>query len=115
MYITTNVQNDLIISRIEGRFDAHSVATYIADVADAITPSTPNVIVELSGVEFMDSSALAALVTTLKRTMAVGGDLVLAGAGDATRIILEMTRLDQVFSQTDSLLGARVLLTGTSA
>ncbi|MDH3306513.1 MAG: STAS domain-containing protein [Acidimicrobiia bacterium] len=114
MQITTNIKNDLIISHIEGRFDAHSVATYLTDVADAVTTSTPNVIVDLSGVEFMDSSALAALVTTLKRTMAVGGDLVLAGAGDAARIILELTRLDQVFSQADSLLSARVLLADSS-
>ena len=110
MEVTSDIEPGLIIATVRGRFDAHTVGTYVATVVDLVSPDYPNVIVDLSGVEFMDSSALAALVTTLKRTMEQRGQIVLAGAADAARIILELTRLDQVFTQADSTDQARLRL-----
>jgi anti-sigma B factor antagonist len=115
MHITTSLEEGLIIAQIEGRFDAHSVTPFLDQVANAVDGHRSNVIVDLAGVEFMDSSALAALVTTLKRTMAHGGEIVLAGAADPARIILELTRLDQVFAQAGSIELARLHLHGVSA
>lgn len=108
--ITTDQHPGLIVARVEGRFDAHSVDEYTAHVVDAVDDVRPNVIVDLHQVEFMDSSALAALVTTLKRTMERGGDTLLARLSDAARIILELTRLDQVFVQAPSVEDARARL-----
>ncbi len=110
MTITTHRETDAAVATLRGRFDAHSVAAYVERVTNEVDDDMRNVVVDLSGVEFMDSSALAALVTTLKRAMEHGGELVLVGVADAARIILELTRLDLVFTQTDSLADARDLL-----
>ena len=111
MEVKTNYEPGLIIASVEGRFDAHTIGGYVSQVVDVVNAQRPNVIVDLSGVEFMDSSALASLVTTLKRTMQHGGEIVLVGVADAARIILELTRLDQVFTQAASVDAARMLLT----
>jgi anti-sigma B factor antagonist len=102
-----------ITATVTGRFDAHSTDTYLAAIADHIDVEHANVITDLSGVEFMDSSALAAMVTTLKRCMEHGGDVVIVAAADAVRIILELTRLDQVFGQAPSIEAARSMLLQT--
>ena len=110
MHIELRHQTNLIVASIEGRFDAHGIDQYNTQVVDCVGDSHPNVIIDLSGVEFMDSSALAGLVKTLKRTMEVGGSIILAGVADAARIILELTRLDEVFPQAGTVDEARRML-----
>jgi anti-anti-sigma factor len=52
----------------------------------------------MSTVIFMDSSGLSALIAVMKRARAGGGELVLFGVRPAVREILNLTRLDGVFS-----------------
>ncbi len=115
MQITTTFAGSVITARIEGRLDAHTVDNYMHAVADMVTSDHPHVALDMAGVEFMDSSALAALVTTLKRCLQHGGRIVLVAAAAPVRIILELTRLDEVFPQVDSLGAARSALIGVPA
>ena len=110
MQINVHHHTSLLVAVVEGRFDAHGIDRFHPEVVDQVGATHPNVIIDLSRVEFMDSSALAALVKTLKRTMEHGGSIVLAGVTDAARIILELTRLDEVFPQAPSVEDARRLL-----
>lgn len=103
MELVTVYQTGVIRARISGRFDAHSVGRYLADVAEKVDVDHATVVIDLTGVDFMDSSALAALVTTLKRAIEHGGDVILAGVSSAAQIILELTRLDEVFTRTDNV------------
>ncbi len=52
--------------------------------------------IDLSAVDFMDSSGLAVLVSIHKRLAGQGG-LDLVGLGPRLRRLFELTRLDQVF------------------
>ena len=115
MEITINREPRLIRAAIAGRFDAHTVPQYITEVVDQVDKERPNVVLDLSGIEFMDSSALAALVKTLKRSMEHGGDVILVAVADAARIILELTRLDRVFTRAESTEAARTRVFARSA
>lgn len=55
------------------------------------------VIVDLSGVEFLDSTGLGVLVAGLKRLRDNGGDLVLAGPEPRILRLFEITGLTKVF------------------
>ncbi|MDH3499760.1 MAG: STAS domain-containing protein [Acidimicrobiia bacterium] len=114
MEVTTQYGPGFIVTDLTGRFDAHTVGRYLTDVAEKVDGSHATVVVDLSGVEFMDSSALAALITTLKRAMEHGGDVILAGVSDAARIILELTRLDEVFTRAESREAALAQLKGAT-
>ncbi|MBB2977068.1 anti-sigma B factor antagonist [Microbacterium endophyticum] len=102
MDVTVSYEEGLIIAGIAGRFDVHSVEAFRGAVLERIDAARPNVVVDLSQVDFMDASALASLVNTLKVTMAHHGSIVLANVSESARIILELTRLDQVFDQIEA-------------
>jgi anti-sigma B factor antagonist len=68
-----------------------------------------HVVVDLSGVTFIDSSGLAVLIKAMQDIKEYGGKLTLAGINNNVRSIFEMARLDQVFlidPRDDELLAA---------
>jgi anti-sigma B factor antagonist len=54
------------------------------------------IILDLSGVDFVDSVGLGVVVAVLKRVRGRGGDLIVAGAVPRVRELFEITRLDQI-------------------
>lgn len=84
--------------RILGRFDAHESEQFRAYFEDATAQGTKIFIVDLSEVDFVDSTALAELVRAMKQLRQSGGNLVLRRPSNAVRIILELTKLDQAFT-----------------
>lgn len=55
------------------------------------------IIVDLSKVDFIDSTFLGVIVNALKKVTPVGGDLKLIGFKPAVRAMFELTRLFRVF------------------
>jgi anti-sigma B factor antagonist len=55
------------------------------------------VIVDLSAVEFIDSSALSVLIRGRKLALERDGNLVLVGSAERTHKMLRITQLDRVF------------------
>jgi len=67
----------------------------------------PHVVVDLSGVTFIDSSGLAVLIRAMQDVQKYGGKLRLSGMNENVRPIFEIARLDQIFlidRQSDELL-----------
>ena len=64
---------------------------------------TGNVIVDLSEVSYIDSSGVASLVETLQAAKKQGGQFALAAVSEPTRRVLELARLDKVFTLYDSM------------
>ncbi|MGB5305107.1 MAG: STAS domain-containing protein [Gammaproteobacteria bacterium] len=56
------------------------------------------VLVDLSGVTYIDSSGVASLVEALQASKKNGTLFALAAASEPTRRVLELARLDQVFT-----------------
>ena len=56
-----------------------------------------NLLIDLKGVGFLDSSGLGALVRALTSAQKEGGQTKLLHAGPQIRKLLEMTKLDSVF------------------
>jgi len=111
MQVEVTTEPGVVIASISGRFDAHSIELFDSRVVAAIDADHADVIIELDKVEFMDSSALAGLVRALKQTVAHSGTVTLAAVSDAARIILELTRLDAVFTTAASIADARARAT----
>jgi anti-sigma B factor antagonist len=62
-----------------------------------VQPAIRNVVVDLSGVDFLDSAGLGLLVALLKRVSERGGDLKIAGLQKKVRMVFEITRAFKVF------------------
>jgi len=65
-----------------------------------------NVILHLGDVDFVDSTALGAIVAILK-ALDSKGHLMLCGARDTVRAMLEVTRMDRVLRTFDDEASAR--------
>ena len=65
--------------------------------------NTSNVIVDLSDVTYIDSSGVASLVEALQASKKNGSGFSLAAVSEPTRRVLELARLDKVFTLHDSV------------
>ncbi len=72
------------------------------DRALAAIPSLPVVVLDLSDVSYLDSSALACFVR-LKNSMRESGTVVLVGPNKNIRRVLEVTKFDRLFEIYDSV------------
>ncbi|MCL2330433.1 MAG: STAS domain-containing protein [Phycisphaerae bacterium] len=90
------LDGDTIVS-LTGTLDSHHVAE-VHEVLVGLCEQKPSrLIVNLSAVDYMDSSGIGTLVEVLRRTKAYNGTLVLCGLNEGVRDVFEMTRLDKVF------------------
>lgn len=102
MNIQTRTADNVYLIELEGRFDAHTAPQIGGTLANVIRDVTSHVIVKLSNVNFVDSTALATLVQSMKQSRSKGGDVLLCDLQQPVRIIFELTRLDKAFTIVDS-------------
>lgn len=85
---------------INGRLDSDSVVNIRSWLKENNEAS--QVVFDLTRVNFIDSTALSAMVMGLKWTQKRGGDLYLSGLSGSVSIIFELTRLDKAFHIFDT-------------
>jgi anti-anti-sigma factor len=92
-----------LVGRLSGATDLSNAARLEAQVRNIVELGERNLVVDLSGTTFLDSAALAALVSAHHRAQVLGGSVRLAGAKGPVRKILEVTRLDVILDYHDDL------------
>lgn len=80
---------------LSGRLDADGLRS-VEDEFHAAATAEPNVIVDLSGVDFLASLGIRMLVAASQDQEELGGRLVLAGPDAMTMRILKATGIDQL-------------------
>ena len=84
-------------ARPQGRLDYLSANDVRQALVGAIEAGWPRLVVDLSAVDFVDSSGLGALLGGLKAARAAGGDVRLAAVPEQARVVLSLTTLDRMF------------------
>ncbi len=97
MEIIKSSRSNLPVLQLKGRFDAHEVEPVNSWLAEQVKAGNARLIVNLEGVNFIDSSALSTLVRGLKLSREQGGDLHVCTLQQPVRVIFELTRLDKAF------------------
>lgn len=87
------------IIALRGRFDAAAASRVNDAIENALSPGD-EILVDLEGVSFVDSTGLATLVQGMKKARDVAGDLVLCNMTEAVRVVFDLTRLDRAFKIT---------------
>jgi anti-sigma B factor antagonist len=86
----------LVVKLYETRLDSY-VATEFRDEMDKFAKQgNSQIVLDLSAVEFVDSSGLGAIVTTQKR-LGSERDLVICGANEPVTRLFKLARLDKIF------------------
>ena len=90
--------NDETKLTIRGSLDINS-AQAIGEQIDKIVATRPaKVIADLSSLDLIDSSGVAALVKLYKGVRSVGGVVAIVGARDQPLAIFKLLRMDKVFN-----------------
>jgi len=82
---------------LEGEIDLHRSPRVERSLTSMIKKRPDRVVVDLSGVTFIDSSGMAVLIRAMQDMKEYGGKLSLTGVNANVRPIFETARLDQVF------------------
>jgi len=85
------------IVEVLGDIDLNRSQAFQQALLSLLDESPQRVVIDLSGVPYMDSSGVASLVKLLSRARKAGLGLSLVGLQDRVRSVFEITRLDSVF------------------
>ncbi len=97
MEINVSEMRRVQLFEVIGRVDSTN-ATELGTAMDrAVDDGKSNLVLDLSGVEYMSSAGLREMVRILKRVKRVGGDLRIANPSERVREVLELAGLDSVF------------------
>ena len=86
----------LIVTPLEKRLDASGAADFKGKIVDWINAGNLRIILDLSQVDFIDSSGLGAIVSCLK-TLGGNGDLIICGVQETVMSLFQLTRMNRVF------------------
>lgn len=95
MNLQVNFFDNVTVIAVTGRIDSHSVNRLRQQLSVSAARQQANTVLDLGGVDFIDSSGLAAIVHGMKQCRATGGDLRLCRLHQSVRMVLELTRLDK--------------------
>ena len=98
-----------LVVAVAGDLDAVTVAQFSDELMRQIPDAGRRVVVDLSGLQLMDTSAIHMLVRVNNRVMADGGLLVLAGAQPAVDRVLSLAGADEVMPVVGSVAEALTL------
>jgi anti-sigma B factor antagonist len=86
-----------------GRMDVESSPVVRQAILNAWNKGAKSIIIDLSEVDFMDSSGLSALVSGMKALRKTGGKLMICNANAQIRTAMRLTMLDRVFPIFDTI------------
>ena len=96
--IKSNEKNDIGIITIEGEIDMFTSPDLLKKLLLFFQRKVKTILVDLSGVTFMDSAGVATLVEGLRWSKKKnGGNFILTGIGVSVKKALVLTKLDNVF------------------
>ena len=87
---------DDVYIEIEGDISFNNAQDIRKTILDNFRDTDKKAVVNLSKVDFMDSSSLSIFITLLKRVKQKGGELILEYPQLGVQKLLEMTRLDEL-------------------
>lgn len=90
-------QGDHTVVSLGGEIDVYTAPFVRERLDEAVHEGRVNLIVDLTGVRFLDSTGLGVLVGRLKLARSLGGSLRLVGTEERVLKVFSITGLDKVF------------------
>lgn len=101
-FTVTQHEGGVGILHLDGRLNMVTAGEVRELVATTVAGGHPRVVVDLAGVDFMDSSGLGALINGLKIARQAGGDLRIASPNEQVKLVLQLTNVERVLPAYES-------------
>jgi anti-sigma B factor antagonist len=100
--VSIRSQGGRTIMSVGGEIDLYTAPRLHGELVTALSGGGPEqIVVDMSGVEFCDSTGMNVLLAAHRRAREQGGDLELAAPRPAIKKILQVTGLETVFTVLD--------------
>jgi anti-sigma B factor antagonist len=96
MDLRTDIRDGFAVIALSGRLTATGAPLLRKAVNDLVAGGDSRIVIDMTDLQFVDSSGLGALVGGLKSARVAGGDLRIAAVPEAVRTVLHLTNLDRV-------------------
>ncbi len=97
MPITVTSRDSAVTIALSGEIDHHGARGMMAQLTDAIAERLPTrLVLDLSGVTFMDSSGIAVLIRAKRRMDALGGTVKAVSIPTQPRRVLDAAGLGRI-------------------
>lgn len=94
---TYNLEDEVPVIKLEGEVDVYTAPQLKQQMIALLESGTRQMIVDLTAVEYFDSTALGVLIGGLKRMRERDGNLSLICPSPRIRRVFEITGLDKIF------------------
>ena len=102
--VSSRSQGDHVVLVLAGEIDLYTAPRLQSELSAALADGAPaQIVVDMSGVEFCDSTGMNVLLAAHRLATERGGDLTLAAPRPSVRKILEVTGLESVFTIHDDV------------
>ncbi|MEZ6242130.1 MAG: STAS domain-containing protein [Phycisphaerales bacterium] len=101
--VKTDVAPGVVVVHPQGDVDMSRSPELRTTIRSVQERRPPKVIIDLTDVEYMDSSGLATLVEAMRTAKSNNTAMILCGMHDKVRSIFEIARLNQFFKIVDNL------------
>jgi anti-sigma B factor antagonist len=101
--VTSRTSGARTVVQVTGEIDVYTAPLLREELASLIDAEHRELVVDLTGVGFMDSTGLGVLVGALKKVRTLGGDLQLVISSEKVLKVFRITALTQVFTIHETL------------
>jgi anti-sigma B factor antagonist len=101
--LETRSLGDVMVIHCQGRIVYRDEAASLSKVVDDVLYHTDKLLLDLSGVNSLDSAGIGELVLVYTRAQEKNANLKFAGANTLVRTLLDLTNLDQVLDVQPSI------------
>jgi anti-sigma B factor antagonist len=102
-FTTESLGDGIAVIRGDGRLNMVSGPALRETVKRRIDAGEPRIVVDLSGVPFMDSSGLGALISCLKSAREASGDLRIVSPSTQVTMVLTLSNVDKILTPYESI------------
>jgi anti-anti-sigma factor len=92
-HVSTSREGADVRIEVSGELDIFTSPTMDAAITEALTPTPACVRIDMAGVSFIDSSAIAVLVSSDRKAQEAGSRLVVCAPSDQVRRVLDLVGL----------------------
>lgn len=106
LHITTDSDHDITIVRLTGELDSMNVSDLTQSFSGLLDTGNKLFVVDLAGLEFIDSAGLGGLVALWERSMERGCFVAIGAQSPRVKEVLQITGLNSVLKAYDTMTAA---------
>src|SRR5215469_1247837 len=108
LHVVEKLMGDVLVLDARGRITlGHETEVLRRHFQDVVDAGHKRIVLDLAGVDYIDSAGLGTVVAGSSSIRRAGGDLKLVNLTDRIRGLIQITRLSMLFEVHDNLESAR--------